>query len=156
MKRTKAMRRPNVSGRGLVALFLFLSFVLTALPSDARGNRRDRSDFLPEHRSGIVEYLPQGDDLYASNRRGRRGGQGNVQERYREWQEMSPQERERLRRRYEKWHNMPEEDRNLYQRRFEQWQQLSPREQQRLRRQLDQWDTLSPQEKDRIRRRFRQ
>lgn len=156
MKRKKAMRRLGIFKHGLWMGLLFLSLGLTASPADSRGNQTYQSHFLPEHQNEIVEYLLQTDDRYASNRRGRSGGQDKTRERYKEWQKMSPQERERLRRRYEKWHKMPEKDRSLYQRRFEQWKQLSPKDQRRLKQQLDQWDTLSPQEKDRIRRRFRQ
>lgn len=156
MIRKKAMPRLNIFKNRFLIGLLFLSFALTAFPTDSRGNQNDQSYFLPERQNGITDYLPQTDDRYASNRRGRGGGQNNTRERYEEWQKMSPQEKERLRRRYEKWHKMPEKDRDLYQRRFEQWQQLSPKEQRRLKRQLDQWDTLSPQEKERIRRRFRQ
>ena len=140
-------------------LWIALLLLLPAMPgfyAHARGDQNRQPYFIPEHQTGIPEYLTDMTKRYASNKRGKSGKQGNMQDRYREWQGLSPQEKQRLRQRYEKWNRMPQKDRNLYQRRFEQWQKLSPKEQQRLKKQLDQWDTLSPGEKERIRRRFRQ
>ena len=155
MKRKKIMHRPGVYVKGLWIALLLLSPVMPGFSAHARGYQDRPSYSIPQHQNGIPEYPADMTKRYASNNRGKHGKQHDMQDRYREWQGLSPQEKQRLRQRYEKWNRMPKKDRNRYQRRFEQWQQLSPKEQKRLKKQLNQWDTLSPQEKERIRRRFK-
>lgn len=78
-----------------------------------------------------------------------------IDENLREWQSLSPKEKEQLRRRMQQLNRMEPEDRRHFQRLFEQWQQLSPEERRQIERALDRWDRLSPAEKEAIRRRFR-
>jgi len=72
----------------------------------------------------------------------------------REWESLSPRERENLRRRMQEYKRMPPETRELYRKRYEQWKHLSPGERRDVQRKLQQWDRLSPREKENLRRRF--
>ena len=78
-----------------------------------------------------------------------------LRNRYREWESLPPEKQQDMRRRMEKWKELPQEDRELLRRRHEQWQELPPQERQRLREKLDRWNELSPEEQERIRQRFR-
>lgn len=78
-----------------------------------------------------------------------------LRNRYREWESLPPEKREDLRRRMEKWKELPPEDRELLRKRHEQWQELSPQERQRLREKLDRWNELPAEEQERVRQRFR-
>ena len=79
----------------------------------------------------------------------------HLQQQYRKWQALPPEEQAKLRRRQQELERMPPESRRLYQKRFQQWQELPDAERQQLRRQLDNWDRLPPKEQEAIRRRFR-
>jgi hypothetical protein len=70
------------------------------------------------------------------------------------WHSLPPEKREEYRRRMERFNRLPAEERQLFRRRYQQLQKLSPGERRRLQQQLDQWDQLPPQERERIRRRF--
>ncbi len=74
---------------------------------------------------------------------------------YREWKSLPPEKQELLRRRMKRWDALPPEDRSLYERRFHQWQNLSPEERERIRERLDKWNRLPDEEKEKIRRQFR-
>jgi hypothetical protein len=78
-----------------------------------------------------------------------------LRNRYRQWESLSPEKQQDMRRRMEKWKELPQEDRELLRRRHEQWQELSPQERQGLREKLNRWNDLSPEEQERIRQRFR-
>jgi len=75
--------------------------------------------------------------------------------RYRQWKSLPPEKRQQLRNKMNQFREMPPDSRRLYEHRFQQWQQLSPNERQRIRKDLDNWDNLSPQEREIILRRFR-
>jgi Protein of unknown function (DUF3106) len=88
--------------------------------------------------------------------RGRRRGDENrsMDQQYREWQSLPPEQKEMLRRRMERYRDLSPQERDLYQRRHQQWQELSPEERNRIQEDLKHWENLSPQERDAIRRRF--
>ena len=89
------------------------------------------------------------------------------------WQDLSPQEQEKMRKKYKEWQSLPTEEkqiirqrmnqlnrmppqkRNLYKQLFQQWQHLPPEERKQLQNDLDNWDNLSPQQQKSIRRRFK-
>jgi len=79
---------------------------------------------------------------------------GGFQRNFQEWQSLTPQEKETLRRRMQQLNRMPPQDRRHLQDLNNRWQQLSPAERGQLQRALDNWNNLSPSEKDAIRRRF--
>jgi len=79
---------------------------------------------------------------------------GRFQRNYQEWQSLTPQEKETLRRRMQQLNRMPPQDRRHLQDLNDRWQQLSPAERGQLQRALDNWNNLSPSEKEAIRRRF--
>jgi hypothetical protein len=93
---------------------------------------------------------------------------------FKKWQELSPEEKEKMREKYQEWEslppdqkqifrqrmnqldNMPPQQRKMYQQLFQQWQHnLSPGERKQLQRDLDNWEQLSPQQKESIRNRFK-
>ena len=91
---------------------------------------------------------------------------------FQQWQDLSPQEREKLRKKYKEWQSLPPEEqqlirrrmnqlnrmppqkRKLYKQLFRQWQHLPANERRQLQKDLDNWENLSPQQKKSIRRRF--
>lgn len=75
--------------------------------------------------------------------------------RYEQWQNMNPDEKETLRRRMDKWNQMAPQERERYQHRFDQWKGLSPEEQRQIDQKLENWKGLSPAEKEDVRKRFR-
>ena len=74
---------------------------------------------------------------------------------YKQWESLSPGERQELRRRMKRWKELSPEERQLLRRRHEQWQELSPEERRSIQRKLEKWDKLSPAEQEEIRQRFR-
>jgi hypothetical protein len=98
---------------------------------------------------------------------------GSNNQHHRKWQDLSPQEQEKMRKKYKEWQSLPTEEkqiirqrmnqlnrmppqkRNLYKQLFQQWQHLPPEERKQLQNDLDNWDNLSPQQQKSIRRRFK-
>ncbi|SFM95208.1 DUF3106 domain-containing protein [Thermodesulforhabdus norvegica] len=74
----------------------------------------------------------------------------------RQWEDLSPQERNILMERYERYRNLPEYQKELMRKRYEQWKNLSPSEREQIRRYLDEWDSLSPEQREAIRRKLKQ
>ena len=81
--------------------------------------------------------------------------QERMKEKYREWQSLSPEERQAIRQRMNQLNKMPSQQRSLYKQLFRQWQHLPADERQKLQKDLDNWDQLSPQQQNSIRRRFK-
>lgn len=106
--------------------------------ADPRGHRF-------KSRSETVDQLPV---LIADKKNGR------FQRNYQEWQSLTPQEKETLRRRMQQLNRMPPQDRRHLQDLNDRWQQLSPTERGQLQRALDNWNNLTPSEKETIRRKF--
>jgi hypothetical protein len=80
---------------------------------------------------------------------------GSLEQKYEEWQSLSPEEKSVLRRRMDQLNQMPPRDRRHFERLFDRWQQLSPGERREIQRALDNWDSLSPREQEAVRKRFR-
>jgi hypothetical protein len=77
------------------------------------------------------------------------------QKKYREWQSLPPDEKQKIRQRMDELNKMSPQKRELYQQMFPQWQNLSPGERRRLQKDLENWEQLSPQQQHEIRRRFK-
>ncbi|MEW6668591.1 MAG: DUF3106 domain-containing protein [Thermodesulfobacteriota bacterium] len=103
-----------------------------------------------------VHNMPFGSSVpaYASNGRGRGQEDWRTRERYDQWRNLSPSEKEMYRRRMDQYRQMSPQDRQRYQQRYQQYRSLSPEEQEQLHRKLDRWPTLPQDEKQRIRNRF--
>jgi hypothetical protein len=71
-----------------------------------------------------------------------------------EWEALPPEKQKVLRQRMKRLKGLSPADRELFRQRFKQWKQLSPEERQGIREDLDRWDRLPPQERERIRLRF--
>ncbi len=98
---------------------------------------------------------PDGGWLLLSDRgRGRGDDDRSMDQRYREWQSLPPEQKEMLRRRMDRYKDLSPQERDLYERRHQQWQELPPEERNRIQEDLKRWEKLSPQEQDAIRRRF--
>jgi hypothetical protein len=98
---------------------------------------------------------------------------GSKNKRFQKWQNLSPEERKKVRKRYKEWqslpreekqiirqrmnelNNMPPQKRRLYKQLFRQWQHLPPKERKQIQNDLDNWENLSPQQQNSIRRRFK-
>ncbi len=97
---------------------------------------------------------------------------GDLERKWKNYQDLSPDEKARLKRKSMEWEALPPEkkkvlrkrmkrlkglspgDRELFRQRFKQWKKLSPDQRQGIRQDLDRWDRLPPQERERIRRKF--
>ena len=98
---------------------------------------------------------------------------GSSDQNFQQWQDLSPQEQEKMRKKYREWQSLPQEEqqtirrrmnqlnsmpsqqRKLYKQLFRQWQHLPPDERKQLQEDLDNWEQLSPRQRDSIRRRFK-
>ncbi len=81
--------------------------------------------------------------------------QEKMRQKYREWQSLSPEEKQTIRQRMNRLNQMPSQQRNLYKQLFRQWQHLPPDERKQLQKDLDNWEHLSPRQQDSIRHRFK-
>ena len=72
-----------------------------------------------------------------------------------EWQSLTPQERDNLRRKWNRFNRKPDQDRQDIEHLHDNWQQLSPDERRQIERALESWDSLPDQERESIRRRFK-
>ena len=78
-----------------------------------------------------------------------------LRKKYREWQSLPPAQQQTIRRRLDQLNRMPSQQRKLYKQLFRQWQHLPPSERRQLQKDLENWDRLSPRRQDEIRRRFK-
>ena len=79
-----------------------------------------------------------------------------LQRRLKEWESLSPERRRILRHRMEEYNRLPSGERRRFQQRYRRLQKFSPEERHEIREKLQRWNTLSPGEKEQIRRRFRE
>ncbi len=128
----------------------FIAVLVFALASTAWcTSRNGRQTDIQGHRFRVQnENIDQMPILIADNKN------GGFQRNYQEWQTLTPQEKETLRRRMQQLNRMPPQNRRHLQDLNDRWQQLSPTERGQLQRALDNWNNLSPSEKEAIRRRF--
>ena len=78
-----------------------------------------------------------------------------IKKKYKEWQSLPPEKQRIMRQRMDELKKMPPQKRELYKQMFQQWQNLSPGERRQLQKDLKNWEQLSPQQKNSIRRRFK-
>jgi len=81
--------------------------------------------------------------------------QEKMRKKYKEWQSLPPEEQQLIRRRMNQLNKMPSQQRKLYKQLFRQWQHLSPKERKQIQNDLNNWENLSPQQQKAIRRRFK-
>ncbi|MDZ7580170.1 MAG: DUF3106 domain-containing protein [Deltaproteobacteria bacterium] len=142
-RRAKAYSR--CGGLLLVIAGLVFAAASVAWCTPPEGRRVDLHSHGPKVPSGKIDRLPH---LMVGNKN------GGFQKNYREWQSLTPQEKETLRRRMDQLNRMPPQDRRHLQHLNDRLQQLSPDERGQLQRALDNWNNLSPSEKEAIRRKF--
>ncbi|MGD8646344.1 MAG: DUF3106 domain-containing protein [Desulfobacterales bacterium] len=80
---------------------------------------------------------------------------GSSNQYFQQWQDLSPDEQEKMRKKYKEWQSLPPQTRKLYKQLFRQWQHLSPKERKKLQKDLNNWENLTPQQRKSIRRRFK-
>jgi hypothetical protein len=84
-----------------------------------------------------------------------RGGRPTAQEPRQLWEQLSPQERERIRQQYERWQDLPAAQRQELSERYRQLEALPPAERQALQRRFEAWQRLSPAERSRMQSRLK-
>jgi len=77
-----------------------------------------------------------------------------LRKKYKEWNSLPPEEKEKIRRRMKRLNNMSPRERKSYRQLHKKWQHLPPDERKQLQKELNNWENLSPQEQEAIRRRF--
>jgi len=77
-----------------------------------------------------------------------------LKRKFHKWQSLPNERQKMLRRRMERWNQLPPAERRLFQHRYQQWQNLSPADRKRIREKLQHWDRLSPDEQKEILRKF--
>ena len=80
---------------------------------------------------------------------------GSSNQYFQQWQDLSPDEQEKMRKKYKEWQSLPPQTRKLYKQLFRQWQHLSPKERKQLQEDLENWENLTPRQRKSIRRRFK-
>lgn len=75
--------------------------------------------------------------------------------RYQEWEQLPPEEKERLRQKWQYYKNLPPREQQLYKNRYEEWKRLPPEERRKIQEKLRNWEELSPEEQEAIRQKFR-
>jgi hypothetical protein len=70
------------------------------------------------------------------------------------WEQLSPQERQRLLQQYQRWQDLSAAQRQELSDRYRQLQALTPSDREALRRRFDAWRQLSPEERARMQRRL--
>jgi hypothetical protein len=80
---------------------------------------------------------------------------GSNNQHFQQWQDLSPDEQEKMRKKYKEWQSLPPQTRKLYKQLFRQWQHLPAKERKRLQEDLENWENLTPQQRKSIRRRFK-
>jgi len=133
---------------------VFLTLAVLSLPSAAWAVSFDGAKGpVPDmYQGGFSAPIPS--PWVVFNDKGRSSEDGRIRERYEQWQNLSPAEKETLRRRMDQWKQMSPQDRQRYEHRHQQWRRLTPEEQDQIHKKLDGWQHLSPEEKERIRNRF--
>jgi hypothetical protein len=81
--------------------------------------------------------------------------QEKMRKKYKEWQSLPLEEQQLIRRRMNQLNKMPSQQRKLYKQLFRQWQHLSPKERKQIQKDLNNWENLSPKQRKSIRRRFK-
>jgi len=78
-----------------------------------------------------------------------------LKRRYQEWESLPEEKQQMLRRRMEKYEQLPPQERERFQQRYRQFEKLPPDERFMIREKLRKWDSLPPEEQEQIRQRFR-
>jgi len=130
----------------------FLVFLFLPLLAAAVAPAHAASPVSAEFRAIPPMLIPaQG---YRYDGRGRGQGDQRTRERYEQWQNLSPAEKEMYRRRMDQYRQLPPQERQRYEHRYDQYRNLPPDEQERIHRNLDRWPSLPQDEKQRMRNRF--
>jgi hypothetical protein len=77
-----------------------------------------------------------------------------LRKKYKEWQSLSPQEKDEMRQRMRRLKKMSPQERKVYRQLYKKWRHLPPDERRQLQKELDNWENLSPRQQEAIRRRF--
>ena len=78
-----------------------------------------------------------------------------LRKRYKEWQSLPPEEKEKIRQRMKRLNQMSPQERKTYQQLYKKWRHLPADERRQLQKELNNWENLSPREQEAIRLRFK-
>ncbi|GBC62865.1 hypothetical protein DENIS_3849 [Desulfonema ishimotonii] len=135
-------------GVWVMAAVLLLFAPRTALSRTGCGPAQEEALAVWIALNDTEEYLEKYQNLSPDEK-------ARLRKKLREWESLPPEKQKALRRKMEQLKKMPPEARRIYRQRFEQWQKLPPSEQNALRKKLENWDRLSPKEKKAVRHRFK-
>jgi Lon protease-like protein len=91
---------------------------------------------------------------YESEKSNDAAGTNGFRKKYRQWQNLPPEEKSRLRNRMNQYKQMPPQDRQQYRQKLEQWKKLPSEDRRQIQKSLKGWKDLTPEEKEAIRRRL--
>ena len=112
-------------------------------------------DQLIQFDSGVFAKRGSGNQLFQQWQDLSPDEQEKMRKKYKEWQSLPPEEQQLIRRRMNQLNKMPSQQRKLYKQLFRQWQHLSPKERKQLQKDLNNLENLTPQQRKSIRRRFK-
>lgn len=124
--------------RVLTATITTLIFVLAILPEKVHPFKGPQSEH-PYSPLSIAQnpYLPVHDN------------------RYQDWENLTPEQKERLRQRWQYYRSLPPREQQLLRNRYEELKRLPPEDQRLIRERIKRWEELTPEEQEFIRRKFR-
>jgi len=143
----------------MIVVFIFGAVTVLGFCFPAQSKAPENVSGRQEFCGSIVSPNVTADRLYSQNKR----NYNNLSPRERDmlnrkiekWKSLPPEKRNLLRRRMYQYKDLPPKERQLYRKRFDQLRNLPPKERQNLRKKLREWKSLPPQEREKIRRRFR-
>lgn len=142
---------------GYSAVAAGLIVLLYSCPSWGYGSRLNHDSVTIQAPAHIEKSLPGCEFL---SKKGKKWQDLSPEEKeklrrkYKEWQSLSPEEKDKIRRRMERLNNMSPRERKVYRQLHKKWRHLPPDDRQQLQKELDNWENLSPQKQEAIRRRF--
>ncbi len=78
----------------------------------------------------------------------------DLKKRYRRWKSLSPEKKTELRQKLETWRGLAPEQKDSVRRNFRRWRNLSPENRERLRKRWERWSGLPPEQRERLKKRF--
>ena len=77
-----------------------------------------------------------------------------LKQKYRKWESYPPDKREKIRRNKQRWEQMSPDQRKTYRDLKDRYRNMNPNERRDIQRKLRNWNNLSPQERENLKRRF--
>jgi len=142
---------------GFSAVAAVLMVLIYSCPSWGYGSRLNHESVSIQAPARIEKSLPGCEFL---SKKGKNWQDLSPEEKeklrrnYKEWQSLSPKEKGEMRQRMDRLNNMSPREREVYHQLYKKWRHLPPDERQQLQKELDNWENLSPRQQEAIRSRF--